>query len=35
MKTTCLDGKHQLLDPTDGNKYNWNELTLSWDLVNS
>ena len=21
--------------PTDGNKYNWNELTLSWDLVNS
>jgi hypothetical protein len=21
--------------PNDGNKYNWNELTLSWDLVNS
>jgi hypothetical protein len=21
--------------PADGNRYNWNELTLSWDLVNS
>ena len=21
--------------PTDGKKYNWNELTLSWDLINS
>jgi hypothetical protein len=21
--------------PTNGNRYKWNELTLSWDLVNS
>jgi hypothetical protein len=21
--------------PNDGNRYNWNELTLSWDLINS
>ena len=24
-----------VVHPTDGNKYTWNELTLSWDLVNS
>ena len=33
-ETTCL-WEAPVAKPNDGNKYNWNELTLSWDLVNS
>ena len=31
---TCL-WEAPIPRPTDGQKYTWNELTLSWDLVNS
>ena len=31
---TCL-WEAPIARPNDGNEYNWNELTLSWDLVNS
>jgi hypothetical protein len=31
---TCL-WEAPIARPNDGNKYTWNELTLSWDLVNS
>jgi hypothetical protein len=31
---TCL-WEAPVARPNDGNKYTWNELTLSWDLVNS
>jgi hypothetical protein len=31
---TCL-WEAPVAMPIDDNKYNWNELTLSWDLVNS
>jgi hypothetical protein len=27
-------GKLQLLDPTDGNMYKWNEEILNWELMN-
>ena len=33
-ETTCL-WEAPVAMPTDENKYTWNELTLSWDLVNS
>ena len=33
-ETTCL-WEAPIARPNDENKYNWNELTLSWDLVNS
>jgi hypothetical protein len=33
-ETTCL-WEAPTAYPTDGQKYTWNELTLSWDLVNS
>ena len=33
-ETTCL-WEAPVAMPIDDNKYNWNELTLSWDLVNS
>ena len=31
---TCL-WEAPIAKPNDENKYNWNELTLSWDLINS
>jgi hypothetical protein len=31
---TCL-WESPIPMPNDGNKYKWNELTLSWDLINS
>ena len=31
---TCL-WEAPVAMPNDGNKYNWNELTLSWNLINS
>jgi hypothetical protein len=34
MNQTCL-WESPVAMPIDDNKYNWNELTLSWDLVNS
>ena len=33
-ETTC-NWEAPVAMPIDDNKYNWNELTLSWDLVNS
>jgi hypothetical protein len=30
-----VDGNHQLLYPDDGQRYNWNEETTSWDLVDN
>jgi hypothetical protein len=33
-ETTCL-WEAPVAMPTDENKYTWNELTLSWDLINS
>jgi hypothetical protein len=33
-ETTCL-WEAPIARPNDENKYTWNELTLSWDLVNS
>ena len=33
-ETTCL-WESPIPMPQDNNKYKWNELTLSWDLINS
>jgi hypothetical protein len=33
-ENTCLWNAPVAM-PQNGNKYNWNELTLSWDLINS
>jgi hypothetical protein len=33
-ETTCL-WESPVTYPTDGKVYSWNELTLSWDLINS